>query len=58
MFNEATLRYLINGRAQNKRESRRFLLTLINGGQGIKINRGVGKSSLILAMNEKRDINI
>ena len=43
---------------QNKREGQRFLLNLIN--RGIKTNGGFGisKNSLILVMNEKRDINV
>ena len=39
--------------AQNKRESRRSLLNLINGGEV-----GISKYPLILLTNEKRDINV
>ena len=45
--------------AQNKRESRRSLLNLING--EVKINGGevgISKYPLILLTNEKRGINV
>ena len=53
-----TLRCLINGEGGGEELGRRFLLNLINGGGGVKINGGgVGilKNQLISVMNEKRD---
>ena len=54
MHSSLTLGRRINEESQNKRRGWRFLLNLINGARGFDIS----KYSLILVMNEKRDINV